>query len=67
MIELKGPSAAEIKKIIREKSIVEFNLINGKTLTGSIVWADENAFHIQSDHNKVLTVLRTAIAYYFKK
>ena len=66
MIELKGPSVAEIKNFIKEKNIVEFHLVNNKILAGQILWHDDNTFHLQIENNKRLTLLKHVIIYYSK-
>ncbi len=66
MIELKGPSASEIKNFIKEKNLVEFHLINEKTLVGQVLWYDENAFHVQEENGKIITLLKRAVISYSK-
>ncbi len=66
MTELKGPGSAEIKNFIKEKYVVEFCLVNDKKLSGQILWHDENAFHIQAEDGRILTILKRAVIYYSK-
>jgi len=66
MIEIKGPSSAEIKNFIKEKSVVDFFMINSKTIRGQILWHDENVFHINSEDGQVLTIFKRAVMYYSK-
>ena len=63
-MELKGPSEAEIKKFIRLEMDVEFVLLNSQHLKGKVIWADGAAFHLKMANDKVVTILRSAIAYY---
>lgn len=66
MTELKGPGAEEIKKFIKDKSAVEFHLMNDKTVVGQILWHDKDVFHLQSQDNRALTVLKRAVVFYSK-
>ncbi len=66
MIELKGPSSVEIKNFIKEKCIVEFCLFNDNKLSGKILWHDENAFHLQEENGRIVTILKKAVMYYSK-
>ncbi len=67
MIELKGPTAAEIKKFIKEKNLIEFCLINDKKLCGYILWHDESSFHIKTEGHEELTVIKTSVMYYSRR
>ena len=64
MIELKGPGAAEIKNFIKEKNMVEFYLLNDKTLSGQILWHDDSIFHIKAEDGKILSLFKKAVVYY---
>ena len=60
----KGPSIAELQRLIREQEHVEFLLINGTSIVGKIRWFDESAFSIIPDGEQPFTVLRTAVLGY---
>ncbi|HSA06894.1 MAG TPA: hypothetical protein P5556_06920 [Candidatus Gastranaerophilales bacterium] len=64
MIELKGPGASEIKNFIKEKSRIEFCLLSDKTISGMILWHDENVFHLQTDAGNIITLFKNAVMYY---
>jgi hypothetical protein len=64
MIDLKGPTTAEIKKFIKAKSMVEFCLIGDKRLSGQILWHDEAAFHIRTGEGTEITIPKTAVIFY---
>jgi hypothetical protein len=63
-MELKGPSVAELKKFMRFETSVDFYTITNQHFRGKIMWADEAAFQIKLDNEKVVTLVRTAVAYY---
>jgi hypothetical protein len=63
-MELKGPSVAEIKKFIKFEITVDFYTITNQHFRGKVQWADESAFHIKLENEKMVTLLRTAITYY---
>ena len=64
MSELKGPAAAEIKQFIKEKSLIEFYLINENKLRGQIIWFDGDFFHIKLDSGQSITLIKNSLAYY---
>jgi hypothetical protein len=64
MIDLKGPTTSEIKKFIKEKSMVEFCLIGNKTMSGQILWHDDASFHIRTGEGKEITIQKAAVLYY---
>lgn len=66
MTELKGPGLTEIKNFIKDKSLVEFYLVNDKTLTGQLLWKDMDSFHLQVEDKKSITILKRAVIYYTK-
>ncbi len=66
MSELKGPSEFEIKNIIKNKSIVEFHTFNDKVLKGTLIWADENAYHLKLEDNSEITLLKKSVLFYKK-
>jgi sRNA-binding regulator protein Hfq len=62
--ENKGPSIAELQRFIREKSKLEFLLMNGDKYTGTLRWFDEHCFSIVQDDNNHITLLKSAVAGY---
>lgn len=66
MSELKGPSAFEIKNIIKNKEAVEFYTFNDKVIKGIVLWADDNAYHLRLDDNSEITLLKKSVLYYKK-
>jgi len=60
----KAPSVAELQKFVREKSKLEFHLINGERMTGTLRWFDEHSFSISQEADGVVTLLRTAVISY---
>ena len=62
--EHKGPSVAEMQRLIREQAKVEFHLVNGDKITGKIRWFDEYAFSLVADGQEPMTVLRQAVMAY---
>ncbi|MBX9769800.1 MAG: RNA chaperone Hfq, partial [Candidatus Obscuribacterales bacterium] len=60
----KGPSVAEMQRLIREQAKVEFHLVNGDKLAGKIRWFDEHAFSLVIDGQDPMTVLRQAVMAY---
>lgn len=63
-MELKGPSEAELKKFIRLEVNMEFVLTTGQHFKGKLLWADNMAFHVKLENEKIITILRHAIIYY---
>lgn len=64
-MELKGPSEAEIKKFIKLEARMEFVTVAGQHFRGTLLWADQEAFHIKFDESdKTITLLKSAIVYY---
>jgi sRNA-binding regulator protein Hfq len=62
--ENKGPSIAELQKFVRDKSKVEFLLLNGDKYNGTLRWFDEYCYSILQDDNNPITLLKTAVAGY---
>jgi hypothetical protein len=60
----KGPSVAELQRIIREKRLVEMILLTGQKIRGTLKWFDEQAYCIVLDEGETITLLRTAIIGY---
>lgn len=63
-MELKGPSEAEIKKFIKFETKIEFVTTGGQHFKGTVLWADDNAFHIKLENDRTVTLLRNATIYY---
>jgi len=63
-MELKGPSVAELKKFMRFETVVDFYTMTNQHFRGKIMWADEVAIQIKLDNEKIVTMMKTAIAYY---
>ncbi|OGI00492.1 MAG: hypothetical protein A2104_01140 [Candidatus Melainabacteria bacterium GWF2_32_7] len=64
-MELKGPSEAEVKKFIKFEARMEFITVAGHHFRGTLLWADQSAFHIKLDESeKTITLLKTATVYY---
>lgn len=62
--EGKSPSIAELQRFVREKTILEFSLINNTTITGSLKWFDETAFCIICQDKPTFTIQRSHIIGY---
>ncbi len=60
----KGPSTAELQKIIREKRPVEMILVTGQKIRGGLKWFDEYAYCIVLDDGESITLLKTAVIGY---
>ncbi len=60
----KGPSVAELQRIIREKRPVEMILLTGQKIRGALKWFDEQAYCIMLDDHESITLLRTAVIGY---
>ncbi len=60
----KGPSIAELQRFIREKRRVEFVLITGDKVYGTLRWFDDSAFCLTTGGDQSFTVLRPAVVAY---
>ena len=60
----KGPSVAELQRIIRDKRPVEMILVTGQKIRGALKWFDEQAYCIILDDGETITLLRTAVIGY---
>lgn len=60
----KGPSIAELQRFIREKRRVEFVLITGDKVYGTLRWFDDAAFCLTTGGDQSFTVLRPAVVAY---
>jgi len=60
----KGPSVAELQRIIREKRPVEMILLTGQKIRGALKWFDEQAYCIMLDDHESITLLRSAVIGY---
>ena len=60
----KAPSVAELQKFVREKTKIEFLLVNSKKISGTLRWFDEHCFSVSEKDDAVITVMRTAVLTY---
>jgi len=60
----KGPSVAELQRIIREQRPVEMILVTGQKIRGGLKWFDENAYCIIMDGGDTITLQRNAVIGY---
>lgn len=60
----KGPSVAELQRIIRDKRPVEMILVTGQKIRGALKWFDEQAYCIILDDGESITLLRSAVIGY---
>lgn len=60
----KGPSIAELQRIIRDGSNVEMILVTGQKIRGGLKWFDEFAYCIVMDGGETITLLRSAVIGY---
>ncbi len=60
----KGPSVAELQRIIRDKRPVEMILVTGQKIRGALKWFDEQAYCIVLDDGESITLLRSAVIGY---
>ena len=60
----KGPSIAELQKVIREKRHIEFILVSGQKIKGTLKWFDETAYQVVLENGEAITLLKNAIVGY---
>lgn len=60
----KGPSIAELQKLIRDKRTIEIILLTGQKIRGFLKWFDESAYCIVLDDGESITLLRSAVIGY---
>ncbi len=60
----KGPSVAELQKLIRDKRPIEIILLTGQKIRGLLKWFDETAYCIVLDDGESITLLRSAVIGY---
>ena len=60
----KGPSVAELQRIIRDKRMVEMILVTGQKIRGNLKWFDEHAYCVVLSEGESITLLRSAIIGY---
>lgn len=60
----KGPSVAELQKLIRDKRPIEIILLTGQKIRGLLKWFDESAYCIILDDGESITLLRSAVIGY---
>lgn len=63
-MELKGPSEAEIKKLIKFEAKVEFCTTTNQHFRGIVLWADQSAYHLKLENDRTVTLLKSAVVYY---
>jgi len=63
-MELKGPSEAEVKKFIKLEMKLDIYTTTNQHFRGTLLWADQSAFHIKLENDKTITLLKTAVVYY---
>lgn len=63
-LDLKGPSAREIRNLIVNKVRVEFYTTCTTTYVGLINWFDETYFNITLDNGKVITLAIGHVVYF---
>lgn len=60
----KGPSIAELQRFIRDKKRIEFVLVTGDKVYGTLRWFDEAAFCLTMGGDQSFTILRPAVVAY---
>ncbi len=60
----KGPSVAELQKLIRDTRPIEIILLTGQKIRGLLKWFDETAYCIILDDGESITLLRSAVIGY---
>lgn len=60
----KGPSTAELQRLIRDRRLVEIILLTGQKIRGTLKWFDEQAYCITLEDGETITLLRTAVIGY---
>ena len=61
------PSIRQLQELIRQKTLVEWKLLNGDSLTGKLAWQDHNCICIVDGQDRQITIFKQAIAYYKAK
>lgn len=62
--ENKGPSIAELQRFIREKTQLEFILVNGQKIAGRLRWFDEEGFSVVQTDESHITLLKSGVIGY---
>lgn len=57
------PSVRQIQGLVRDKKNVEFKLVTGDVLTGTVFWQDASCICIKTESG-LTTLWRQAIAYH---
>lgn len=60
----RGPSVAELQKIIRDGRSIEVILVTGQKIRGRLKWFDDTAFCLIMDDGETITLLRSAVLGY---
>ncbi|MDH6061111.1 RNA chaperone Hfq [Chrysosporum bergii ANA360D] len=58
------PSIKQLQELIKQKTVVEWKLVNGDLLKGKICWQDHNCVCIVNEQNQQITIWKQAIAYF---
>lgn len=58
------PSIRQLQELIKQKTVIEWKLVNGDLLKGKICWQDHNCVCIVNEQNQQITIWKQAIAYF---
>ncbi|WP_414528978.1 Hfq-related RNA-binding protein [Nodularia chucula] len=61
------PSIRQLQELLRQKTLVEWKLVNGDSLIGKLAWQDHNCVCIVDSTDRQITIFKQAIAYYQAK
>jgi hypothetical protein len=62
--ENKGPSIAELQRFIRDKTQLEFILVNSQKISGRLRWFDEECFSVVQGDESNITLLKLGVIGY---
>ena len=57
------PSIRQVQNLIKQTTPVEFKLLTGDVLTGTVLWQDAHCICIADENSQQTTVWKQAIAY----
>jgi host factor-I protein len=57
------PSIRQVQKYIKDKQKITLQLLTGETITGKILWQDNQCLCLSDELEKPLLVWRQALAY----
>jgi hypothetical protein len=63
-LENKGPSIAELQRFIRDKTQLEFILVNSQKISGRLRWFDEESFSVVQSDDSNITLLKLGVIGY---